>query len=71
MTPDTYQKELDLQGWRTVDKSPLLPLFAWSETLSPQPLPIAARHIRRLTGVSPSTARLYAELAGFSMTGDR
>ena len=70
MTTDCYHTEPQFQGEPTRRKrrrpSPL-PLLAWADA---QPLPIAARYIRRLTGVSPSTARLYAELAGFSMAGD-
>jgi len=44
-----------------------LPALAWADA---QPLPIAVRYIRRLTGASPSTARLYAELAGLSIAGE-
>ncbi len=62
-----YQDEPRRQPRAKRRRKSSFPLLAWGDA---QPLPIAARYIRRLTGASPSTARLYAELAGFSMTGD-
>jgi hypothetical protein len=48
----------------------LLPLFDWADSLRRRTRPIAVAHVQRLCGVSPSVARLYAELAGLSITGD-
>lgn len=70
MTTDTYQKAIDLQVRQTADRPRLLPLFAWAEAHTSQKLPMAVRYVRRLTGASPSTARLYAELAGLSSSGE-
>lgn len=73
MTTDCYHNEPQFQGERkrrnraVCRRQPPLPLLAWADA---QTLPIAVRYIRRLTGASPSTARLYAELAGFSMAGE-
>lgn len=44
--------------------------FAWPEAQTSWGLPMAVRHVRRLTGAPPSTARLYAELAGLSIAGE-
>ena len=75
MTTDCYHTELHFQGEPprrrgTDQRRASLPLFAWAEAHTSQTLPMAVRYVRRLTGASPSTARLYAELAGFSMTGE-
>ena len=47
-----------------------LPLFAWADSVRRRTRPIAVAHVQRLCGVSPSVARLYAELAGLSITGE-
>lgn len=65
MTPNHYQNDPYLQG-STRAALPLLPRFAWAEA---RRLPLAIRHVQRLTGASASTARLIAELAGLS-TGE-
>jgi hypothetical protein len=44
-------------------KAKPLPLFQWAEREAIRTLPPFARHIAKVTGVKPSTARLYAELA--------
>lgn len=44
--------------------------FAWREAHTSQTLPMAVRYVRRVTGASPSTARLYAEFAGLSIAGE-
>jgi len=41
-----------------------LPLFAWADSVRRRTRPIAVCHVQRLCNVSPSVARLYAELAG-------
>jgi hypothetical protein len=53
MTPATYKNLPQKQS---------LPLFAWAERETVRTLPPFARHIVNLTGINPSTARLYAEL---------
>jgi hypothetical protein len=47
-----------------------LPLFAWADSVRRRTRPMAVAHVQRLYNVSPSVARLYAELAGFSITGE-
>ena len=44
-----------------------LPLFEHAEAMSVHNLPPMARRLARRWGVAPSTARILAELAGFSM----
>jgi hypothetical protein len=44
--------------------------FAWADSVRRRTRPIAVAHVQRLCGVSPSVARLYAELAGLSITGE-
>lgn len=53
MTPEIYKNPSKKQS---------LLLFAWAERETARMLPPFARHIARLTGTKPSTARLYAEL---------
>ena len=61
MTNRKYHKSQDRQA-----TSPL-PLFAWADSLRRRTRPIAVAHVQRLYKVTPSTARLYAELAGLSV----
>jgi len=74
MTTDSYHIDTQYQGEPRRQsrakrrRSNPLPLLAWADA---QPLPMAVRYIRRLTGASPSTARLYAELAGLSINGEQ
>lgn len=44
-----------------------LPLFDWADSVRRRTRPIAVSHVQRLYNVSPSVARLYAELAGLSV----
>ncbi len=44
-----------------------LPLFEWADSVQRRALPRAAAHVQRLCNVSPSVARLYAELAGLNL----
>jgi hypothetical protein len=52
---------------KTPDNQPLtlLPLFLWADSIRRRTRPIAVSHVQRLYKVTPSVARLYAELAGF------
>lgn len=58
MTRKKYQPPPNNQPLAT------LPLFAWAESVRRRTRPIAVSHVQRLYNVSPSVARLYAELAG-------
>ena len=44
-----------------------LPLFKHAERVRVRSLPIAAKHLARRHGLTPATALVVAELAGFSM----
>lgn len=75
MTTDSYHIDMQYQGVvrRSVGRrsaSPL-PLLVWAEAQPDSILPLGVRLMQRITGASASTARLYAELAGFSITGER
>ena len=59
MTPKRYQKAHDNQPLAP------LPLFLWADSVRRRTRPIAVSHVQRLYKVTPSVARLYAELAGF------
>lgn len=44
-----------------------LPLFSWADKIERAQLPLSARHILRRYNLSPSHARLVAELAGLQV----
>lgn len=44
-----------------------LPLFKHAEKVRVRSLPIAAKHLARRHGLTPATALVVAELAGFRM----
>lgn len=48
--------------YKNLPQKQSLPLFNWADRNAIRSLPPFARHIARLTGAKPSTARLYAEL---------
>jgi hypothetical protein len=44
-----------------------LPLFDWADRNNRRRRPFAVAHMQRLYNVTPSVARLYAEVAGLSV----
>jgi hypothetical protein len=51
--------------------APSLPLFDYADQVRAHELPIAARRLALRWRLAPATARVIAELAGFSTERDR
>ncbi len=65
--PAKEMNEMKIRRVHAHRKPAPLPLFLWADKIERAQLPLSARHILRRYNLSPSHARLVAELAGLQV----